>query len=584
MNAPQPRRTRVHRFNTAAGHAAACAAVLAFPFCVTWPLGARLATHMYMPGDNFITLWSTAWQIHALGTPGEPLWDANIMHPYPRTLALSVLRLAWAPFGAAALRLAGNPVLMENLIILLSMGLSGVGVYALMVYLTRSPLASLAGALLFAGCPERFARLPHPHQINPVFLGPALLCLIHAMRTHRWTAYAGFVLSAWLQFLTSIYLFAFTLIASAAAAAAGFRDWKQRGMGFPARFSISLALILLFILPFAYPYALNRIEYDFAPQDEWIADLSARPADYLCAFPTNWLYGWTSDVFQPPRAMPDMIPPEFLFPGLTALGFLAAAVFWGARRGFCALPPAARYGLAAAATGFVFSFGPWMHWGTGALPVPMPAYVLYEWIPGFQVIRAPARFSLLVTLGLSLILAGMLSEWLRGKDGLRRWGWTALAAALIAIECRNQPLELRAVPHGEGIPAVHQWLAERPEKVIVCYPLRYHLDYMLYSTTHWKRLVNGWTGYMPGVYFEEERMLIELPSERSIEALKRRGAELIVIHRRFDTEPHFRDLTPPEIEGTAYYINQLERRPGLFEKVYDDGAAAAFRFRPHGGG
>ena len=98
--------------------------LLLVPFIITYPLPFHLTDAMFMPGDNFITMWTTAWQVHALASPEDRFWDGNIFHPYPRNHG--ALRAAG---NLCSLRRAGTgghaqPVLMENLIYYLSLILS----------------------------------------------------------------------------------------------------------------------------------------------------------------------------------------------------------------------------------------------------------------------------------------------------------------------------------------------------------------------------------------------------------------------------------------------------------------------------
>ncbi len=559
-------------------HAAPVTVLVLAPFLLTYPLGFHLSTHMFAPGDNFITLWTTAWQVHALQSPDDTFWNANIFHPYPRALALSVLRAVYIPFGWLILTLWDNPILMENGILLGSIMLSGLGMYWFCYRMTQNPLAALLAGLIFSCNPERFARIPHPHQINPVFWGPALFMLIRYLDTRRRGFAAGLVLCAFLQFITSIYLFAFLLIVLLVVFLTEWPRWKDHVREVGVTGLVSIAGLAGCVAPWATPYVINRIGYQFADGSGWLIDLSARPADFLMARHLNWLYGWTEKAFAVDRVNAAMIPPNFLFPGLVPVVLLIVAILW--MRGVENDPARRliRQGTALAAVGFLFAFGPWLHLGTQSTPIPMPAWLFYRFVPGFSVIRDPSRFSIVLSAGLALAAAGMVTM-LHGR--MPRWrnaaGWALVL--LLGIECLNRPLPLQAIPHGHGIPKVEQWLAQRPERVVVSYPLRYNLAYMYFSIWHWKRLINGWTGYMPVNFFEDEQRLNTLPSPESLETLRRRGAELIVIYRRFETDPPFLSLQPEEEPGVRYYLGELQKRPDLFEPLYDDGAAAVFRFR-----
>lgn len=206
----------------------------------------------------------------------------------------------------------------------------------------------------------------------------------------------------------------------------------------------------------------------------------------------------------------------------------------------------------------------------------MPAWILYA-LPGVSVIRAPARFAILASMGLAMVLASVFASW-QSRFQWGRRAWPIVLACLVFLECLNRPLPLQRIPRGEGIPQVERWLASRPERVVVYYPLRYHLAYMYFSCWHWKRLINGWSGYLSKEMLEDERRMNLLPTPEAIETLQRRGAELIVIYSRFDTDPPFLFLQPEEEQGVRYYLGELRKRPDMFEPVYEDGSATVFRF------
>lgn len=557
-----------------AAHGAAVLLIVLSPLFITSPLVFYLDSYMYMPGDNFITMWTTAWQVHALSDPNDGFWNANIFHPYPRTIALSVLRVIYVPFAAFVLWLTNNPVLMENLILLLSMGFSGVGVYVLIYGLTKNIPAAFLGALYFAISPERFARIPHPHQINPIFLAVCVYACIQYMQTRKiqWAVFT--FLFMYLQFLTSIYIFLFTCIALFTVwlmnLPVWFPHWKRIGI----TMMIGLFCVGVLILPFAYPYIQNQMHYSMADTGAMILDLSARPMDYLCAFEHNLLYGWTSSVFHIPRAMSGIIPPEFLFPGLTAISLFFVACYSLCFRYSKVKENIICYGICIMIVGFTLSFGPKLHIGTEPSNIIMPAYFLYERVPGFSVLRAPARFSLLVTFGLSLVMGGVVS-WYWNRIRYKKLFLVGLSLGIM-LECANKPLPLHPIPKGDGIPRVQQWLKEQPQNVIVCYPLRYHLDYMYFSTYHWKKLINGWSGYIPNELFGDEITLAALPAPEAEAVLRRRSAELIVIHHDYDTTPHFRDFTEEEKVQTQALRGQLISKPDVYELVYDDQYASVF--------
>ncbi len=58
------------------------------------------------------------------------------------------------------------------------------------------------------------------------------------------------------------------------------------------------------------------------------------------------------------------------------------------------------------------------------------------------------------------------------------------------------------------------------------------LNYLVYSTLHWKRLVNAYAGIEPSPYLELLAAVRRFPSEAAIDALRRRDVRFVVVHRK----------------------------------------------------
>src|SRR5262245_21102801 len=98
----------------------------------TWPLASSPATLSRNDnGDCQLNEWIVAWIAHQLPRDPLRLYDANIFHPEPRTLAFSEPLLVPALVGAPIRWLGGSPVLTYNLLLLLGLwlaALAGAGV------------------------------------------------------------------------------------------------------------------------------------------------------------------------------------------------------------------------------------------------------------------------------------------------------------------------------------------------------------------------------------------------------------------------------------------------------------------------
>jgi hypothetical protein len=120
-------------------------------------------------------------------------------------------------------------------------------------------------------------------------------------------------------------------------------------------------------------------------------------------------------------------------------------------------PNAAGYYLGLTVLGVLASFGPWLALGP-ALQLRPVYYQLYGVVPGFDVLRVPARFGVLVTTGLS-VLAGFAAADLARRvprRGRRALALGALGAAAL-LEVWVAPLRLASL--SPGAEPAGPWLA-----------------------------------------------------------------------------------------------------------------------------
>src|SRR5262249_46326364 len=57
--------------------------------------------------------------------------------------------------------------------------------------------------------------------------------------------------------------------------------------------------------------------------------------------------------------------------------------------------------------------------------------------------------------------------------------------------------------------------------------------YMYFSTFHWHRLVNGYSGFSPRWYPELLNRMAAFPDDSTIEDLRRRGVDYVILHGAF---------------------------------------------------
>jgi len=159
---------------------------------------------------------------------------------------------------------------------------------------------------------------------------------------------------------------------------------------------------------------------------------------------------------------------------------------------------------------------------------------LHETVPLFALLRAPARFGILVTLSLS-VLAGFGAAWLVSRTGAgRRQVVVAVLVAAALATSTVGPLPLVDAP---PVNPVFTRLAGLPRAPVVEFPyfsaraeLHRHTEYMLMSTYHWQPLVNGYSDYTPPDVVEATPKLATFPGSEAWEVIAERRARYVVVH------------------------------------------------------
>jgi len=211
-----------------------------------------------------------------------------------------------------------------------------------------------------------------------------------------------------------------------------------------------------------------------------------------------------------------------------------------------------------------------------AIGPPVGIWPLLYWLPGFNFIRVPSRFVLLGVLGVA-VLAGVGFERVTARVASARPLLTAIAAALLVAEWAAMPFAI--APARAGVPAIDRWIGSQPPSwVIAEVPLadpqdlgrseRRHTIYMLHSTSHWRKTVEGYSGLRPPLHERLYAELAEFPDAASLRDLAALGVTHVVVHvdeyeaaewpavaRRIDAYGHWLRLEHEEDGGRVYSIH-----------------------------
>jgi hypothetical protein len=157
---------------------------------------------------------------------------------------------------------------------------------------------------------------------------------------------------------------------------------------------------------------------------------------------------------------------------------------------------------------------------------------LYRAVPVFSWLQAPSRLGLVVVLALA-VLGGFAVQDLvahRRRAALASASIVLLAMADVCVA----PLDLRQAPQ---VPPVYESLRVLPYGAVAEFPFFYlrpdfhrHCEYMLYSTAHWRPLINGYSDHIPDEFRAMVVPLSSFPNPESFAILKRLRAQYVVFH------------------------------------------------------
>jgi hypothetical protein len=157
-----------------ARHLPALALFALFAVASTWPLATRMDDTLVSWGDPVFQTWTLAWDWHALRDDPRDIFDANVFYPWRNTLAYSDHLFGQAIMVLPALAL-DEPILADNLAVLLSLILSALAMYLLTLDLTNNRGAAILAGIAYAYAPARLAHLEHLHLLSAMW--PPLVLL-----------------------------------------------------------------------------------------------------------------------------------------------------------------------------------------------------------------------------------------------------------------------------------------------------------------------------------------------------------------------------------------------------------------------
>jgi hypothetical protein len=533
-----------------------CAAALfsLLTVAMTWPFAARL--QVIDAGDSAYFTWAVSWPFHALKTDPLSLPHGNFYAPARFTFfmdepvlgtSLLVLPLSW---------FTDDAVLLFNLARLLTFVLTGLFTWRLARDIGLATAPALATGAFFAFSPIRVDQIAHLSTLGTQWIPLVLLfarrfslepSLLDAARTGLFFAlsflacgYHGLFFAVLLP--VSLLPFLFT----------------PQGRPILARAGVSVAVAAVFLCPL---YLMSREALgplSFARSNVDTLKYAASIETFFAANRWNRIWGGLTEDLRG--------DPSNLFPGLVVL-ILGAIAMAGLRR----LIPAERRRFAVAlvvlgAGAALIALGPEIRL-RGTTLAPGPFALLRDIAPVFSNIRATSRAGIFVAFSLALLAGHALNA------SRRTALLSALALAAFLVEARIAPIEApswtNVVDTRLEPPRVYRWLKEQPAGTVVAeLPARPASDYsrpafhdsiyMVWSTTHWQPLVNGFAGAETPLIQRFRATAPSFPETESLDVLKEAGVRYVVLHMR-GYGPNQRERMEGRIGASAGRLREVVR-------------------------
>ncbi len=520
---------RYHRRVKLPKHAAAAVLFAVLAIFMTWPLLPNLNRAVAYPGDPYINTWILDWDYHATFHQPGRLFQANIFYPAKYSLAFSE-NLYGIAVVLFPLRAVGVPPLTAyNVAMLLGFAMCGFFAYRLTREVTGGVAGAIAAGIFYAFVPFRFTHSSHVQYVWAGTLPLLLYALIRYARVPDWRHAIGFGAAFLWNGLSNVHFFFFGSIAIVMTIALLRPPLR--------RIAVTLTVALLVLAPFLYPY--HEASKLYGMERSWDETLS------YSAWPGDWLVDNFAHRPYPTHSDPTVNPERWLFPGALALCLALIAI---ASRQWKPLV----LGWSWVLLGFI-----------GSLGLHTPFYqLLFNYVPGFHAIRAPARWAVITHVGLALLVAVAVG-WIA-----KRAAWAGIVASIAFIAELHGPIRWYMAP--TVVRPVDRWAAAARPHAMAELPLSDQNDeygVMLNATVHHRPIVNGVSGFAPSEYLKVAS-LAQSWSDDLVPELARIGVTHVVVRGV--------GLDAP---GRAWLGRMVDRGLLGVVKRFDDGAWGDWVFR-----
>jgi hypothetical protein len=486
-------------------------------------------------GDSMFLTWTLSWGAHGLRNDPMSVFDANIFHPEPQTLALSDPMLSLAPFFGLLEWITGDSIVALNVLMFALFVGALSAAHALAMRLFGRGDVALVVAVVACCNSYVFGQQNHPQLQTFGFLSLSFLLLLRAVEHRRVRDGAWLGLAIVAMTLANVYYGLFWVLCAVVVVAMlwlqgvlpSVRSLLPSGLTAVAVVAAVLGPVMRIYLEVDERNGLTR---GYEPSN------SLLPTDLITPQRDNWSWGTALDdinSFGKAGEHP-------FFPGFVAmaLGVVGLLVGWRlVRRGVSWVRTGIRSEellalVVAGAVAVVFALGP----SPGGFKGPFRA--LHRWVPGFDGVRVTSRFTVVAFIALAL-LVGLAYQHLADRLPAGRRRWLALGIVVVVMVEVGGPMARVDVPEGDRV-AVYEAIAERPDGAVLELPMRTQVaggswafveaPRMYHATWDWNPRVNGYSGSAPAGFADLAALLNTWPADDAERRLDELEVRYIVLH------------------------------------------------------
>lgn len=519
-------------------------ASLAALFCSNYFTWANLESHAMQNGDPALNAWALQWVSRSITTDPLNLFNGNAFYPSKNSIALSEHMFSLALINTLFRPFSESPWFGYNLLIFLAYLLSSLGAYNLLSYISGSKITGFWAGIFWGFLYFRVHHIGHLQILSFQWIPYTVYFLLRYTRRGDNKSALGLVCFFALQALVSWYLAVINTFISIFVLVCAV---DKRFFVKPRWIKHILVLLAIGIVltPFFIPYMnmvktstlSDRMKHTLNSGDNvHLIDYLHPPQGTLIGqkIPKNTYWIWQENTLY-----------IGYIPLLLSLFFVIFHLPWSRKIMF---PETGLTSSRVLFMGLIFCIGGYAlarGFTSTEWSIRLPLYYFANVVPFVAGIRATQRFSLMIYFGIMLLSSlGVYTLLTKVKSKNLLYALVALFSSLYVIEVYPYSIPIKpnnAFSYSKLDYEILEIQSKLRRPLVIFYlPIFYfqqtypadEATYMVGSTLHWAKIVNGFSGEHPNSFGENMRILNTFPSPFSMKLLKELNVDYVALDRR----------------------------------------------------